>query len=298
VPERVVVLGGAGFVGTRVRELWADPLDVVAPTHATLDVLDATAVRDFLRQSGARAVLNLAAWAGVDSAEDEAGDTNGQVFALNARYPERLAQTCGELGLHLVHVSTDYVFDGANAARPYRETDITGPTQCWYAETKLRGEQAVLGVDSGAAVARIEMPFSGREQPRRDFARTILGRLQAGQSISGVVDQKITPVFLDDAVEALRVLIEQRFVGVVHVAAADATTPFQFAQSIAARLDLDPELFQPEQFATFSAKRPAKRPQHSWLDVSLFGRLFDRHVLRPVEAELDSWCDQLQPVPA
>jgi len=279
-----------------VRELWADWLDVVAPTHATLDVLDAQAVRDYLRQSGARSVLNLAAWAGVDTAEDEVGDENGQVHALNARYPERLAESCAALGLHLVHVSTDYVFDGANAVRPYREGDPTGPTQCWYAETKLRGEQAVLAAGAGAAVARIEMPFSGREQPRRDFARTILGRLRAGQSISGVVDQHITPVFLDDAVHALRLLIEQRFAGVVHVAAADSTTPLQFARSIAARLDLDADLVQPEQFADFSAKRPAKRPQHSWLDVSLFGRLFGTHVLRPVEAELESWCDQLQPV--
>jgi dTDP-4-dehydrorhamnose reductase len=265
-----VVLGGAGFVGTRVRELWTSGLEVLAPTHGQLDVLDAPSLRDFLRQSGERSVLNLAAWDGVDSAEDVAGDTSGQVFALNARYPAQLAQTCAELGLHLVHVSTDYVFDGTNATRAYRETDATGPTQCWYAETKLRGEQAVLAAGSGAGVARIEMPFSGREQPRRDFARTILGRLRDGQAISGVVDQQITPVFLDDAVHALRILIEQRFAGVIHVAAADSTTPYQFARSIAVRLELDQALVQPEQFATFSAKRPAKRPQHSWLDVYLF----------------------------
>src|SRR5262249_21454772 len=143
----------------------------------------------------------------------------------------------------------------------------------------------------------IEMPFSGREQPRRDFARTILGRLRGGDRITAVVDQHITPVLLDDAVQALRLLVEARYAGVIHVAAADSTTPFIFANSIAARLGLDPGLIQPENFDTFAMKRPARRPQHSWLDVSLFGRQFGAQVLRSVEAELDSWCDQLQAVP-
>jgi dTDP-4-dehydrorhamnose reductase len=297
VTKRVVVLGGSGFVGSRVRELWADALAVVAPSHADLDVCDAGAVRAYLAGSGARAVLNLAAWAGVDTAEEQRGDTSGQVYALNALFPERLAETCRALGQHLVHVSTDYVFDGTNAERPYRESDPTGPALCWYAETKLRGEQAVLAADAGANVARIEMPFSGREQPRRDFARTILGRLRAGQSISGVVDQHITPVFLDDAVHALRLLIDAPSAGVVHVAAADWTTPFRFAQSIARRVDLDSGLIEPEDFAIFAAKRPAQRPQHSWLDVSLFASRFGVNVLRSVEEELDSWCDQLEALP-
>jgi dTDP-4-dehydrorhamnose reductase len=293
MPERVVVLGGSGFVGARVRELWPD---VIAPSHAQLDVLNSSAVRDFLRRSRAIAVLNLAAWAGVDTAEEQRGDVGGPVYALNARYPEDLARICGELRVHLVHVSTDYVFDGTRAERPYRESDPTGPALCWYAETKLRGEQAVLQAGTGATVARIEMPFSGRDVSRRDFARTILGRLRAGESISGVVDQRITPVFLDDAVQALRLLVERPHAGVMHVAAASWTTPFDFAQSIAKRLGLDEALIRPEEFAAFVTKRPARRPQHSWLDVSLFGNGFGAHVLRPVEAELDSWCAQLEPI--
>jgi dTDP-4-dehydrorhamnose reductase len=82
------------------------------------------------------------------------------------------------------------------------------------------------------------------------------------------------------------------------VAAADATTPLWFARSIARRLGLNGDLIQPEQFDVFATTRPARRPQHSWLDVSLFAKLFGSNVLRPVEAELDTWVDQLSRVPS
>jgi dTDP-4-dehydrorhamnose reductase len=293
----VAVLGGSGLVGSRVLELWSGAVELHAPTHARLDVLDAEALEAFLRQTHAPVVLNLAAWADVDGAEVERADPHGRVFGLNAAYPERLAELCARLDKYLVHVSTDYVFGGTRAERPYVENDETDP-RCWYAETKLIGEQRVLASGARACVARIEMPFTGRDHRKRDFARTCLNRLKAGQTIVGVVDQHVTPIFLDDAVEGLRRLIEARFTGVVHVAAADWTTPYRFAHSIARRLGFDTGLVIAEEFEVFAATRPARRPQHPWLDVSLFNEVCGQHVLRPVEAELDSWVDQLLSAPS
>jgi len=85
--DRVVVFGGSGLVGSRVLGRWDADLDVLAPTHAELDVLDGDAVAAFLDQSGARVVLNLAASTQVDAAEAERGDRQGQVYALNAEVP-------------------------------------------------------------------------------------------------------------------------------------------------------------------------------------------------------------------
>ncbi|HLZ26073.1 MAG TPA: sugar nucleotide-binding protein [Chloroflexota bacterium] len=295
----VVVLGGSGLVGSRVLELWAEAPGArpIAPTHADLDVLDGDALETFLHQTDAPVVLNLAAWADVDSAEAERGDQHGRVYALNAGHPGRLASVCAELGKYLVHVSTDYVFDGTSAERPYRESDATHPLG-WYAQTKAVGERRVLDSGARACVARIEMPFTARTHPRRDFARIVLSRLEAGEPIIGVEDQRITPVFLDDVVHALRLITEERFTGIVHVAAADWTTPYRFARSIAHRLGLNTGLVHPEQFQVFAAGRAARRPQHSWLDVSLFEEVLGRQVLRPAEAQLDAWVNQLATVPS
>jgi dTDP-4-dehydrorhamnose reductase len=295
----VVVLGGSGLVGSRVLELWAEDGQTrpVAPTHAELDVLDAAAVQAFLRQTDAPVVLNLAAWADVDAAEAERGDHNGRVYALNAGYPERLASVCGELGKYLIHVSTDYVFDGTSAERPYREGDVPNPLG-WYAETKHVGERRVLDSGARAGVVRIEMPFTARAHPRSDFPRICLRRFQAGEPILGVEDQRITPVFLDDVVHAVRLIAAERYTGIVHVAASDWTTPYEFARSIAQRLGLDTGLVQPAQFKIFMAMRPAPRPQHSWLDVSLFTDMFGSDVLRSPEAQLDAWINQLATAPS
>src|SRR5439155_3480974 len=160
-------------------------------------------------------------------------------------------------------------FDGAQGARAYREEDVPNPLS-WYGETKLAGERLVQEANPGACVARIEMPFSGRAHARSDFARTCLRRLEAGEAIAGVTDQRITPVFLDDAIDALHRLIAERYEGLMHVAATNWTTPYDYAHAIAQRLGLDTDLVQPTTFEAFSGTRPAPRPRFSWLDVTRF----------------------------
>jgi dTDP-4-dehydrorhamnose reductase len=293
----VLVLGGSGLVGARLVELWAGRVDVRAPSHGELDVLDDAALSELIRQSGVEVVVNLAAWADVDGAEAERGDESGLVYRLNALYPGRLAELCASHDKYLVHVSTDYVFDGEQAARPYRENDPTNPL-CWYARTKLDGELQLHAANRSACIARIEMPFTARPHRKRDFARTCLARLESGQELMGVTDQRITPVFLDDAVEALARLAEQRVSGTVHVAAASWTTPYEFARSIAHKTGHDPELVRPTNFESFASQRPARRPRHSWLDVRHAQTLVGPGVLRPIGEQLDAFAAQLLSVPS
>jgi dTDP-4-dehydrorhamnose reductase len=120
-----------------------------------------------------------------------------------------------------------------------------------------------------------------------------VGRLEAGEPIAGVTDQRITPVFLDDAIHALHQLIAQRYPGLIHVAATDWTTPYEYARSIARRLGLDAGLVQPTPFEAFSATRPAQRPKYSWLDVTRFTNQVGPSILRTFEAELDAWVAQI-----
>jgi dTDP-4-dehydrorhamnose reductase len=294
--QAVIVLGGSGLVGSRMRELWTDSLEVHAPTHAALDVLDRAALADYMAHTRATVVVNAAAWADVDSAEAQRGDERGLAFQLNVAFAGRLAALCQRHHKYLVHLSTDYVFDGTSDQRPYREDDLVNPL-CWYARTKTWGEERVRAEGAEACIARVEMPFSAQPHHKRDFARTCVGRFETGQRLIGVVDQRITPVYLDDAVEALRRLIDQRVTGTVHLAPTTWTTPYDFARAIATRTGFAPDLVHPDTFDHFATQRPARRPQHSWLDVTYAEQVLGQRVLRPVDEQLDAWAAQMLVVP-
>jgi dTDP-4-dehydrorhamnose reductase len=288
----VLLLGGSGLVGSTLLRAWADELVVDAPSHADLDVLDDDRLTRHVATNPAEVIVNAAAWADVDGAEPESERLEGRVYQLNAAYPKRLAELCGESGKYLVHISTDYVFDGTSAERPYTEIDAPRAL-CWYAETKLRGEQFVLASGASAAVARIEMPFTARPHvAKRDLARTLVARLEAGKAVQGVVDQHITPVLLEDAAKALRALVVMGYTGLIHVASTTWTSPYEFARAIALRLRLDPELIQPTTFEQFAATRPARRPKDSWLDVSRFVAGMGNGILRSVDEQLEVWARQ------
>src|SRR5436190_12310713 len=108
--QPLLVLGGSGLVGAALLALWHDRFELIAPSHADLDVLDLQALTSFLEHTPADVVVNLAAWADVDAAEAERGHTDGPVYRMNVTYPGQLAELCRLLDKHLVHVSTDYVF--------------------------------------------------------------------------------------------------------------------------------------------------------------------------------------------
>jgi dTDP-4-dehydrorhamnose reductase len=199
---------------------------------------------------------------------------------------------CAELGVYLLHVSTDYVFDGRKNSGPYAETDPPNPLS-WYAASKLAGERGVLDSGAAASVVRIEMPYSSRPHHKLDFARLCVSRLRTGTEVVAVVDQRITPVFLDDAVEALARVVEQRLEGIVHVAGASWTTPFEFARGVASALNLDASLVTQERFERFATFRPAPRPQHPWLDVGKFEREVGAGVLRSVDESVHAWAAQV-----
>jgi len=293
VPSRasVLVLGGSGLVGSRFVQLTADRFELHAPSHSALDVLDDTALTAYLRARPAEVVLNLTACADVDRAEAERDDACGAVYRINAALPGRLAELCSETGAHLVQVSTDYVFDGRKDDSPYTEQDAPNPLS-WYATTKHLGEQNVLATGAPASIVRIEMPYSSTGHRKMDFPRLCASRLRTGTEVVAVIDQRITPVFLDDAVEALARVIDRRVEGLMHVAAATWTTPFDFARAIATALDLDGALIREERFERFVTFRPAPRPRHSWLDVGRFEEQIGRGVLRSVEESVQAWAAQ------
>lgn len=288
---KILILGGSGLVGSRFLEL-AEDYNLVSPSHEELDLLDFKKLETYLLESDADVILNLAAFTNVDEVEKEKDDQDGLVYKLNAAMPKALAQNCASSNRYLIHISTDYVFDG-NKSVPYVEDDLPNPVN-WYGETKMLGEDAVKESGSNFLIIRPEMPYSSHFEKKLDIARTFLKMLKEGKEINGISDQKITPTFVDTLVWGLFKLIEVRASGIYHLASADITTPYDFAVMIAEKFGLNKTLVKPVSFAQYNKTRTAKRPQNSYLDVSKFETEFGQGILRTVSRSLDEFKKKME----
>jgi dTDP-4-dehydrorhamnose reductase len=261
---------------------------VVSVGRPELDLAGSTeSISNALRATKPDIVISAAAYTGVDKAESE----RGLARQVNVEGVRAVARTARELNVPLVHLSTDYVFDGRKTS-PYLETDATGPTGV-YGETKLQGEVAALAEQPNCAILRtawIYSPFGA------NFVKTML-RLAADRSEIGVVaDQRGNPTSaLDIADGILAVALnlvssdESQLRGVFHMAAAGEATWADFAEAIfAASADARGPEAAVRGINTSDYPTPAKRPANSRLDSSKLERV---HAIR-----LPDWRESLPPV--
>jgi dTDP-4-dehydrorhamnose reductase len=271
---RVLVTGAGGQVGRATAELCrAAGDDVIATDHAALDITDRDGVLGAITSLCPDAVINPAAWTDVDGCE---GDPD-RAYAANTLAVRHLADACRRAGAHLVHVSTDYVFDGRKGA-PYVEWDETGPLSV-YARSKLAGEREA---GPEATVVRTSWVFS---RSGGNFVQAVLDRAAAGGPLRFIDDQTGTPTFADDVAGILRHLAVERAPGVFHATNGGHTTRFDQAREILAAAGLDPSQVEP----ITSAELPwvATRPVSTVLDnaaLRLSGVPALRHYTEALEA--------------
>ena len=249
---RLLVTGAAGMLGRDVVAAAGDAgHEVAALARADLDITDADAVRAAIRTARPDAVINCAAWTDVDGAEaDEAAAT-----AVNGAAAGHVAAAAAEADARLVHVSSDYVFDG-EAHEPYPEDAATGPRSA-YGRSKLAGEHAVA--PHGAAIVRSSWLFGPHG---RNFVDT-MRRLGAERSELAVVDDQIgCPTYTGHLAPALIEIAERGLTGVLHVVGQDRCSWFDLAKATFEETGLDCRV-RPQ--STADAGRPAPRPAFSAL---------------------------------
>jgi dTDP-4-dehydrorhamnose reductase len=269
-----LVIGRSGQLALGLAErAKAEGRPMVFAGRPDVDLEDPDSLRHAVLSSGAGIVINAAAYTAVDRAEDEPD----RAWAQNVEGPRSLAEAARDVGAQLIHVSTDYVFDGSGDV-PRREGDPTGPASV-YGRTKLAGEEAIRAVLPGHAIVRtawVYSPFG------RNFVKTMLDLARTRPGLRVVGDQVGNPTSALDLADGLLALVRMwerepaRGIGTTyHLAGTGAASWAEFAEEIfalsAARGGPSASV---EAIATADWPAKAPRPLNSRLDSSLFAETF------------------------
>lgn len=269
--QPILVTGGAGQLATALEREGGAAIHRVGRPAFDFDRPDSLA--ETFRAVRPAMVVNAAAWTAVDAAEADP-DAAGRA---NRDGPAILAALCADAGVPLIHVSTDYVFDG-NKGAPYVEADPTSPTGV-YGTTKLEGEQAVLAACPRAVVLRTSWVYSATG---KNFVRTMLGAAQKTKRLRVVADQRGCPTAAHDLAVGILAIVrvlqagwQPGHAGVFHMAGQGDTTWHGLAAAVfedAARHGHPVPAV--DAIATADWPTPARRPPDSRLDCSKLHEVF------------------------
>jgi len=268
----IMVTGGAGQLATAMAQEGGAVVRRVG--RPVFDFDRPASIAETVQAVRPAFLVNAAAWTAVDAAEADP-DAAGRA---NRDGPATLAALCADAGIPLIHISTDYVFDGSKGA-PYTEADPTSPTGV-YGATKLEGEQAVLAACPRAVVLRTSWVYSA---VGKNFVRTMLGAALKTDRLRVVADQQGCPTAARDLAVAVLAIVarlregwDDRYAGVLHAAGAGSATWHGFAEAVfqeAARYGHPTPTVEP--IATAEWPTPAQRPADSRLDCAKLSHVFD-----------------------
>jgi dTDP-4-dehydrorhamnose reductase len=262
---KILITGALGLLGHEVAEVCRTRGDEVLATDAAsadarLDITSPAGVQGYLASMKPDWLVNCAAYTDVDGCETK----QDLAFELNARAPGILARACEEHGCRLLHISTDYVFDGEKQT-PYTEDDKPNPVSV-YGRSKRAGEIAVQEGVEHYLIVRTQWLFGPRG---KNFVSTILGLAQQKDTLSVVDDQWGSPTYSKDLARALGLLMEREARGIFHVRNRGKATWYQLARRAVELLGLPTRLVA---VPTAEFPRPARRPLNGILSTRRFSQ--------------------------
>lgn len=287
---KVLVTGSQGQVGTELMRLAHHfGIDAIGVNHDKLDITDQASVQTFISEEQPDAVINAAAYTAVDKAEDDAD----AAYVVNATAVGYLAQACADLDIPLVHISTDYVFDGSKQGA-YTEEDAVSPLGV-YGETKLAGELLAQKYCTKHYILRTSWVFSAHGN---NFVKTMLRLGKEREQLGIVADQYGKPTSASEIARVIYQVLksDEQVWGIYHMAQPDVTSWYDFAQATfteAKQQGMQLAVKNVQAIATQDYPTPAKRPTNSELDCSKIEQTFGINI-KPWTASLSEVMKELK----
>lgn len=279
---RILLLGGTGQIGFELKNSLAQLGEIIAPSRAILNLMNRSAVKDYLNKERIDLIVNAAAWTDVDKAEDH------KVAAqrLNVGLPKQLAEYSASNKIRLIHYSSDYVFKGSGS-KPWNEKSAIGPLN-FYGQTKIEGDESIQQNCFNYLIFRVSWVYSTRGN---NFMNSMLSHANNKKKLNIVSDQigSPTPARLIAEVTALAINAQLES-GLYHLAPRGETSWYEFAKAIfdlglkaGFNLNLNSKNVNP--ISTKEYPTPAKRPLNSRMDST--------KLERALNIELPDWRSQL-----
>ena len=251
---KILITGSNGMLGHDLIEVLKERHELILTTSKTLDITDEEQVFEFICKNKPDIVINSAAYTDVEGCE-----TNQDLaYAVNSEGVRNLALACREIDCPLVHISTDYVFNGKNT-RPWLEYDEVDPINV-YGRSKLKGEEAISDVLDKFFILRTAWLYGVNG---KNFPKTMLELAENHSEVSVVYDEVGTPTYTSDLASAISDLIETDYYGIYHLTNSGECSWCEFARYIFEIADVDVNVL-PVTASEFA--RPAPRPSYSVLE--------------------------------
>ena len=254
----IIVTGASGMIGSRFLRLLPNDFQLIKNIDRTegLDILDYPRLSTALSSAKADIIIHLAAFTDVNAAAQQEGKSEGLCFQINVTGTGNIVKLAKQLNCRLVHISTDYVFDGAKTGE-YIETDKPNPIE-WYGKTKYEAEKIVVNSGIKWCIARTAYPFLAQFPGKLDLVRGRIKQMKVGNLPPQFTDHIITPTSADQLSIALFKLIRSKALGIYHLVGDTSLSDFDLTTEIAKQFGLDETKIGKSTLSEFnkSASRP------------------------------------------
>lgn len=269
VKRRIIIAGGNGMLGQRLIEFYnkLNDVELISTSveeksvfddvdYVQADISNRNEIKKVVYDFCPDFIINAAAYTNVDKSESE----RELAWKINVKGVEYLSETARVLDSHLIHISTDYIFDGKNG--PYTENDTPNPLG-YYARTKLASENTLKISGCKNTILRTNVLYGTAKFSRPDFVKWVVESLRANKEIRIVDDQINNPTFIDDLVQGINKIVELRREGIYNIGGNEFLNRYEFTLMIAEYFKLDKNLVK--KIKTEELNQPARRPLKSGL---------------------------------
>ncbi len=270
----LITTGLTGLVGSHFAETFQSKYDFFNLDLATgVDITDPQKVEAFITSHPAPVLIHFAAFTNVNEAFKQTGDKSGICYQVNVEGTKNIVNSCKKYGIHLVHISTDFVFAG-NKQEPYTEQDPRHPIE-WYGQTKAWAEEIVENELSSYTILRIGYPFRAHYEVKSDIVHKILAGLKSGNLYPQFSDMVITPTPIHTFSQILDRVVEQKPQGIFHAHGSTALSPYQLARLVAKIFGYDPNQIKEGSLKEFLKTTDRPYQQYLRMDNSKIQQTLD-----------------------